>query len=62
MGIPVVLKPVVVPVPLTVIVAVEIEDIAVAVRVEQKYAKCRPYRRSLISQKAGIKVFGIIMP
>ncbi len=48
MDIPVVLKPVVVPVPPT-IVPVEIENIAVAIRVAKKCIKCRPYHRPLKS-------------
>ena len=41
LGIPIVLEPIVVPVPL-VAIEVQIQDIAVAVRVAQKCMKCHP--------------------
>ncbi len=44
-GVPIVVKPVVVPVPHAIVVAVEVQDITVTVRVEQNRVKRRLYHR-----------------
>lgn len=62
LSIPVVRKPVVVPVPIASVVAVKVEHLAVAVRGEQKCAERRQYRYPLITQRSGISAFGIEMP
>ena len=62
--IPVIVEPVDVPVPL-VAIPVEVQDVAVTVRVAQKCIACRPFHCSLIVLEAvrgGSAVFGIIMP
>ena len=52
LGVPVVIKPVVVPVPATIIVAIEIQEVPIAVRVAQKRMRCHPYHFSAESYSA----------
>ena len=62
--IPVVVEPIHVPVPRTV-VPVQVQNVTVTVRVPKDYIACRPYHYPLKNLKVvcgGSTVFGIIMP